>query len=138
MEVNSRKEKNKTLVCQLEAKTHERYSLSYFLEGCFPPHRKRSAQYFSSNRLIVTPFELDACMKESLSRKIPTWFVEPPALLLKNTKSPSLSPLSEGRVLQAFSMSWERRGNFMPYTSLYTMDTKPEQSTPCLVSPPLL
>ena len=62
----------------------------YFFPGYFPPQRKRSDQYFSSNRLIVTPFEVDACMNVSLSIKIPTWLVLPPGTLLKKTKSPSL------------------------------------------------
>lgn len=62
----------------------------YFFPGYFPPQRKRSDQYFSSKRLIVTPFEVDACMNVSLSIKIPTWLVLPPGTLLKKTKSPSL------------------------------------------------
>ena len=62
----------------------------YSFPGYFPPQRKRSDQYFSSKRLIVTPFEVDACMNVSLSIKIPTWLVLPPGTLLKKTKSPSL------------------------------------------------
>ena len=62
----------------------------YFFPGYFPPQRKRSDQYFSSKRLIVTPFEVDACMNVSWSIKIPTWLVLPPGTLLKKTKSPSL------------------------------------------------
>ena len=79
-----------------------------------PPQRNLSDQYFSLNWLIVTPFEEEACMNLWESKNIPTWFVCPPALLLKNTKSPSFRLLKDLVVLHAFSMSCERLGNFIP------------------------